>query len=517
MNRAACLVAVLCCFTRANIVEAEDCLPMSGTSIEILAERFSLDPDQVSWLRGKLAKGELRDPSSLDGLPGAGPDLAESLSESLCWNAPARVRVLAGVRFRESRDEERWSLTGEKEGWTIVGRLHRNASERTLLERGGARVRKDRWTLAVGTLENRQGLGLSVETIGTQPRGGAPRRLSGATWTPTPVLDPGVLSGVALGFDPGAWNVSLAAVRPLDGKSPTCLAFGLGRQTNESGIAGHLSASSAERAAVSAVVRGTRGAGSWVAEAARSDEGAGLGGAFGLALGSWKLRGSLLWSGAGYASPLAAGRDAPLSDGGVSAAFETRWSGGRGRFIRLLRAVDRRASKLESTPVSCALANELEWEEPLRPGLAAAFLWRLRRSEPYGVPSARDESQAGQAEIRWTRNGVSARLRLMERLDAAGSHAWNVVAGCPDGRLAWELRAGHVTGESGASAVPMYFRRAGDWGGSNAIVNGNAVGLWLRGRWGGWNLELSCDGGGGRWTWTFAFARTLGGRLDPRR
>jgi len=509
MNRIALAIAIAFAFVATTLEAADDCLPVSGTSIDILAERLSLDVDQVIWLRGKLAKGELRDPSSLESLPGAGPDLTEALAESFCWSAPARVRMLAGIRFRESHDEERWSLSGEKGDWAIVGRVHRNASENELLKRGGARVVRHRWTLAVGTLENRQGLGLSVQTAGTDPRGASPRRRAMATWTPAPVLDSGVLSGAALGFDPGHWHLSLAAVRPLKGESAGSVALAIGYGSDARGVAGQLVGSRTQKAG-SAIAWGVRGAGSWAAEAAKSDQGAALASTFGLALGSWKLRGSLVWTGAGYASPLVSGRDTPLSDGSVSAALETRWSGGRGRFIRLLHAVDRRASKLESTPVSCALANELEWAEPLCPGLAAAFLWRLRRSQPDGAPSERNESQAGQAELRWTRAGFSARLRVEERLDVAGSHAWHVVAGRPRGRLAWEIRAGHVTGTSGAGAVPVYFRRAGDWSGSNTIANGTAAGVWVRGRFGGWNLELSGDGGRDRWTWTIALGRTLG-------
>ena len=509
MNRIALVVAISFLIVASSLEAADDCLPLSGTSIDVLAERWSLDADQVTWLRGKLAQGELRDPSSLEGLPGAGPDLTEALAESFCWSAPARVRMLAGIRFRESRDEERWSLSGEKGDWAVVGRLHRNASENELLKRGGARVVRHRWTLAVGTLENRQGLGLSVQTPGTEPRGSSPRRRAMATWTPAPVLDSEALSGVAVGFDPGRWHLSLAAVRPLNRESAGSVALAIGHGSDARGVAGQLVGSRGQKVG-SAIVWGARGAGSWAVEAAKSDQGAALGSTFGLALGTWKLRGSLVWTGAGYASPLVSGRDTPLSDGSASAALETRWSGGRGRFIRLLHAVDRRASKVESTPVSCALANELEWVEPLRPGLAAAFLWRLRRSQPDGAPAERDESQAGQAELRWTRAGFSARLRLEERLDVAGLHAWHVVVGRPRGRLAWEIRAGHVTGDAGAGTVPVYFRRAGDWSGSNTIANGNAAGAWVRGRFGGWNIELSGDGGGSRWTWTFAVVRTLG-------
>jgi hypothetical protein len=503
------MLVVLWVFVASKLEAADDCLPVSGTSIEILTERLSLDADQIAWLRGKLVKGELRDPSSLENLPGAGPELTETLAESFCWSAPARVRMLAGVRVRESHDEERWSLSGEKGDWAVVGRVHRNPSENELLKRGGARVIGHRWSLALGTLENRQGLGLSVQTPGTEPRGSVPRRRALATWTPAPVLDSGVLCGAALGFDPGRWHMSLAAVRALKSESVGSVALALGHAGEASGVSGQLVGSRTQRVG-SAIAWGMKGNGTWATEAAKSDRGAALGSTFGLALGSWKVQGSLVWTGAGYASPLVAGKDTPLSDAGTSAALETRWSGGRGRFIRLLHAADRRASKLDTRPVSCALANELEWAEPLRPGLAAAFLWRLRRSQPDGAPAERDESQAGQAELRWTRAGFSARLRVEERLDVGGSHAWHVVAGRPRGRLAWEIRAGHVTGDSGADAIPVYFRRAGDWSGSNTIANGTAVGFWLRGRSGGWNVELSGDAAGSRWTWGFALGRSLG-------
>jgi hypothetical protein len=509
--RRAGLIASVFVLAALQTVIADDCLPVTGGSIEILAERWSLDLDQVTWLRIKLANGDLRDPSSLDDLPGTGPELRETLAESFCWSTPARVRVLAGVRFRENHDEERWSLAGEKEDWIVVGRLHRDASEDEFLKRGGARVVRGRWSLAMGTLENRQGLGLSVETPGTEPRGYVPRRRATASWTPAPVLDSGVLMGAALGCQPGRWNASLAAVRPLGNEHEGCLALGIGREIDSGGLACHITRARAADV-VSVIAWGGTAAGSWGAEAARSHRGTAMGGTFGLALGSWKLRGSLVWTGAGFASPLVSGRDTPLSDGSATAALETRWSGGRGRFIRLLHAVDRRASALESTPVSAALADELEWAEPLRPGLAAAFLWRLRRSQPDGAPSSGDENQSGQAELRWTRDGFSARLRLEERLDVAGMSAWHVVAGRPRGRLSWEIRAGHARGQAAAAPLPIYFRRAGDWSGSNSVGNGTVVGVWLRARSGGWSVEMSGDGGETRWTWSVALGRSLGGR-----
>ena len=490
-------------------VAADDCLPVTQSSIGVLAERWSLDADQANWLRTKLSQGELRDPSSLDALPGAGPDLVEALAESFCWSAPARVRMLAGVRFRENRDDERWSLSGERENWVVVGRLHRDGSADEILKRGGARITAHRWTLAAGTLENRQGLGLSLETPGTEPRGNVPRRRATSTWTPAAVLDSGVLLGAALGFNPGPWTASLAAVRPIGGEQNGCLSLGLGRGGESQGVACQVAAARTARAG-SAIAWGKSGAGTWGAEVARSDHGTALGGAFNLALASWRLRGSLVWAGAGYASPLASARDTPLSDGGSSAALETRWSGGRGRFIRLMHAVDRRPSRLESTPVSHAFANELEWVEPLRPGLAVAFLWRLRQSRLDGALSAAEESQSGQAELRWTRGGFEARVRLEERLDAAGMSAWHAIAGRPRGRVAWEIRAGHVRGEPGAGAIPIYFRRAGDWSGTNVISNGTVLGLWLRARSGRWNVEAGGDGGIGRWTWSFSLATTLG-------
>jgi len=508
MTRASRFVMLTLFFGCAS-ANGEDCLPVSGGSIDILAERFSLDMDQVTWLKRKLNQGELRDPSSLEGLPGAGPELAESLSESFCWSAPARMRMVAGVRFRESKDEERWSLTGDKGDWAIVGRLHRDPADHALLKRGGARLVRRHVTLALGTIENRQGLGLAVQTTGTEPRGSVPRRRALAAWTPSPVLDPGVLYGAALGCNAASWNVSLAAVRAMEDAPTACLALGIGRGNETQGLACHVVGSSTGKVG-SAIAWGAKGSGTWSTEVAKSQAGAAMGGAFGLAIGSWKLHGSLIWTGAGYASPLVAGHETPLSDAAVSASLETRWSGGRGRFIRLLHAVDRRALKLESTPVSLVWANELEWVEPLRPGLAAAFLWKLRRSEPDGAVSERDESQAGQAELRWTRGGFSARLRLEERLDVAGSQAWHVALGSPKGRVAWEMRAGHVTGESGAQAVPIYFRRAGDWSGSNSVLNGTSVGAWFRGGFGGWSVEMSGDGGESRWTWTVALARSLG-------
>jgi hypothetical protein len=507
MRRVVLAAVVLVC--GASKLEAEEtCLPLNVASLHIVAEQFSLDPDQVRWMRTELASGRLREPASLDALPGAGPLLREAVATSFCWNAPARVRLQAGARQRESRDEERWSLVGEDERWDVVARFHRDPSQNAVLERGGGRIRSGNWSLALGTLENRQGLGLSVETAGAEPRGSTPRRLAAADWTPTPTLDERVLGGVALGLEPGPWSVSVAGLRSAD--APACLALGVTKRLARGGLGCRL-AGSEERRAGSLLAWGTVGPSDWSAEIARSREGGALGSAFGLTMGVWRVRGSMIWTGAGYASPLVVGRDVPRTDGGLATAIEARWSGGRGRFIRVLHAEDRRPSSLVARAPTIASASDLEWVEPFRPGLEMAFLWRLRRTEPDGMDSEAARSQEGQSELRWHRGGVSAWVRWEERLGAAASRAWSLGLGRTRDSWAWEFRAVHASADPTGDTASVYFRRAGDWSGWATLHSGTAVGVWLCGRGGGWSVEGSGDGGSGPWTWTLSLERGWGG------
>ena len=173
--------------------------------------------------------------------------------------------------------------------------------------------------------------------------------------------------------------------------------------------------------------------------------------------------------------------------------------------------MDRRPSKAESTPVTCATSNEVEWVEPFRPGLEASFLWRLRHAYPDGSPSDMERSQEGQGEVRWTRRGFTVRTRFLERFDGHGAAAWQVTLGRPRDRVAWEIRAAHGSREAGATAMPVYMRRAGSWSGTTTLSSESAIGLWLRSRLGAWSLEASGDGGGERWTWAFALLRSWGG------
>lgn len=487
----------------------EDCLPVTGSSIEIVAERYALEPDQIQWLRSRFEQGTLLDPSSLDNLPGAGPDLLRSLETSFCWSVPARVRVVAGMRWREGVDAERSSLMGERSPWEIEASFHRDPVNELSLVRGGGRIHAPRWTLAAGALENRQGLGLCIRTAGTEERGGAPRRRSNTEWTPTSAMGESVLGGLALAVRPGAWSLSFAVVRPLLAPQRECLVAGLGHGHEKGGVSGHVLVSG--RRAASVVFWRTLGKGEWSTEAAAGESGQALGSAFGLTLGSWRMRGSLAWTGAGYASPLLSGNEEPRHDGGLAAAAEARWSGGRGRFIRLFRSTDRRPSKAESTRPTCATSNEVEWVEPFRPGLEAMFLWRLRHTYPDGSPSAIERMQEGQGEVRWTRRGFMVRTRFVERFDGNGAAAWQVSLGRPRDRLAWEVRAAHGSREAGAGALPVYVRRAGSWSGNTTLSGDTAIGAWLRYRLGSWSLEASGDGGGERWTWAFSLLRTWGG------
>ena len=507
--RRAIRIALLIVIGGSRNAFGQDCLPVTASSIEIVAERYALEPDQIQWLCTRFEQGTLHDPSSLDNLPGAGPDLLRALETSFCWSVPARVRVIAGMRWRDGVDAERSSLIGERSPWEIEASVHRDPGNEFLRIRGGGRVLTPRWTLAGGALENRQGLGLCIRTAGTEERGGAPRRRATTEWTPTSAMGESVLGGLALGVRPGAWSVSIAAVRAFLAPERECLVVGLGRGSKDGGVSCNVWVSG--RRAGSVVLWRILGNSEWSAEAAAGQRGQALGSAFGLTLSSWRVRGSLTWTGAGYASPLVSGGEEPREDGGLAAAAEARWSGGRGRFVRLFRSMDRRPSRSESTPPTCAASNEVEWVEPFRPGLEAAFLWRLRHAYPDGSPSEIERSQEGQGEVRWTRRGFTVRTRFIERFDGNGSAAWQVSLGRPRDRLAWEIRAAHGTREVGSVAVPVYMRRAGSWSGSTSLSGETAIGMWLRYRLGSWSLEASGDGGGERWTGALSLLRTWGG------
>ena len=513
MMRCATLLSGLLACLVAPARGEESCAPLTPASLRRTAERLALDVDQTRWLQDALATDRLRYPADLDGLPGAGPELRDVVAAALCWDRAPRGQTTVGVAARENFAERHGTFFWETTRVEVKARVRERSSEERPLIRGGVTLRGGSWSLAAGTLECRGGLGLALETAGTEPRGAAPREVSLGGFEAGWSTDPRIPVGAALGFRHAAWGLDMAVVRPAEDHS----ASGLGvllleRRTRSTRLAG-VAVASPEGLAASLTAAGRLERGAWAAEVAQGGSGQALGASGSVESGAWRARGSLTWRGTGYSNPLARGWERPRQDGVVSLAGEARWQSRPGRTLRIAWSEDREPSA-GGFPRNTSM-TEVEAGERFARGLELGFLWRGRRSV---LPLDLEGEEAGQearAELRFARRGFQGRIRLDERLDEARSRALHLKVGRARVPWEWEVRAVRVESDLEAPSNRVYFRRAGDLVGWTTAPPGTTVGAWVRGRRGAWTVEVSGDGGAGHWTWSVAVRRGLGGRLDP--
>jgi hypothetical protein len=161
--------------------DIDGCEPVTVASVTAVADRLSLDDEQLGWLRTRLGQDRLREPDDLDGMPGMGSELRDLLAASFCWvpSWAGRIELSGRSRPQGSRREGRTRLVRGTLG--LAGRFRWDSGGRPIL-RGAVTHRRGGWSGTIGTLQVRRALGLLLVTPGAEPRGSAPIQLARNGW-----------------------------------------------------------------------------------------------------------------------------------------------------------------------------------------------------------------------------------------------------------------------------------------------------------------------------------------------
>ena len=517
--------AVSCAGTGVSRAQApEDCEPVSKASVEGVAERFGLDPEQTAWLLARFDTGALRSPEDLEGMPGLGPDLRRDLGGAWCWpgggvDRPAgwNGSVETAVRARRGAVRRETRLALEAPGGA-------EARARLRLDPGGARtlrgavgLRRKGWTLWAGNLRLRLGLGLLAATPGAEARGNAPLRGAAGGWKPTLATDPETLVGAAVRREAGGWTVEAAQLR-----GRVALSGGdVGRRGWET-VTLHRRVSGGY-AAVGLLRRGREwsgtvvgggpaGPGVWSGEWSRGVVGEAAGGAWRVAAGPWRLGASLVRMDPSYAVPeVRAWRRSAGAEIAVL-RFEGRWQGGPARFLRVAFEEGRGPETRGGSWGRREALRLVEVGERLSRGVRTGFLWRVTDRRADGLPedgSGREELIRAGLEI--AASPWRGSLRVDERSAAGGASRLTAIRFGRRGTVEWEVRA--ALAEAGGEAPDLwwYRRRAGGLYGWDRPGPGGRVGAWTRIPFGGWGFEASVDAIEGGWETVGAVRAGWGG------
>ncbi len=440
--------------------------------------------------------GDARPGSGPPAGPGWGLVLAGGDSDRpAAWNGSVETAVRA--RRGAVRREARLAVEAPA-GPEARARLRLDpGGVRTL--RGAVGLRRGGWTLWVGSLRLRLGLGLLAATPGAEARGNAPLRGASGGWRPTLATDPETLTGASVRREGWGWTVEAAHLR--------------GRVTLSDGDLGR-------RGWETVTVRrrvseGYVGAG--LLRRGREWSGTVVGGGPGRARnlergveprGRWRGGGRRLAVGLGtLAAGGQPGPDGPglrrPRDSGLAPArglevavlrFEGRWQGGPARFLRASFEEGRGPETRGGSWGRREALRLVEVGERFSRGVRAGFLWRVTDRRADGFPedgSGREGTHPGRTQI--AARPWRGSLGVDERSAAGGESRLTAIRFGRRGTVEWEVRA--ALAEAGGEAPDLwwYRRRAGGLYGWDRRVP--AAG-WGRG-------PASRSGGGGsrpRWT-----------------
>jgi hypothetical protein len=515
---------VSCAGRVARAQEPGDCEPVSKASVETVAERYGLDPEQTAWLLARVAAGTLRSPEDLEGMPGLGPDLRRDLQGAWCWpggasSAPSKWNgsVEAAVRVRRDavRKEARFAVEAPGRA-EARGRLRLDpGGEETL--RGTVGLHRGGWSLRAGSLRLRLGLGLLAATPGAEVRGSAPLRGSAGGWRSTLATDPETLTGAAIRRDQGAWTLEAAHVRGRvalvngDLERRGWDAVTVRREVPKGWVEGALlRLGSAWTGSVSG--GGPAGPGAWSAEWSRGEGGEAAGGAWRVTTGPWRLGASLVRMGPSYAVPQIRAWRRAAAEEIASLRFDFRWQGGPARFIRTAFEEGRGPETRGASWGRRESVRLVEVGERLARGVRAGFLWKVTDRRGDGLP----EDGSGRADLVRAELDVAARpwrgtLRVDERGVGGGRSRLTAFRfGRKDG-VEWEVRAALAEADGDAPDLFWYRRRAGGLYGWDRPAPGSWIGAWARIPLGRWGFEASADAIEGGWETVGAVRRGWGG------